>query len=129
MNNGTRTPGVRRPGQRPPARTPKERQDFANDLDDPRSLVMVSVSSDRSKGGKDPAQWQPPAEANRCEYNTQWVVVMTRFWLLADSAEKKALSDHLARCPLVTPQHRPLLRHSHSGAQAVSQVRGYTRET
>ncbi|MFC8874604.1 hypothetical protein ACFUAE_07365, partial [Streptomyces ardesiacus] len=54
-----------------PEWTPQERQDFANDLGDPRCLVLVSARSNRSKGGKDPAQWQPPAEGNRCEYNTQ----------------------------------------------------------
>ncbi|WP_333744803.1 GmrSD restriction endonuclease domain-containing protein [Streptomyces ardesiacus] len=79
--------------------TPQERQDFANDLGDPRSLVMVSASSNRSKGGKDPAQWQPPAEVNRCEYNTQWVVVKTRFRLSVDPAERKALDDELLQCP------------------------------
>ncbi|MDX3365015.1 HNH endonuclease [Streptomyces sp. ME02-6987-2C] len=82
-----------------PAWTPQERQDFANDLDDPRSLVMVSASSNRSKGGKDPAQWQPPAEVNRCEYNTQWVVVKTRFRLSVDPAERKALGKELVQCP------------------------------
>ncbi|CAL9424273.1 MULTISPECIES: DUF1524 domain-containing protein [Streptomyces] len=54
-----------------PEWTPQERQDFANDLGDPRSLVLVSARSNRSTGGKGPAQWQPPAEGNRCEYNTQ----------------------------------------------------------
>ncbi|MER6342564.1 DUF1524 domain-containing protein [Streptomyces tendae] len=79
--------------------TALERQDFANDLGDPRSLVMVSARSNRSKGGKDPAQWQPPAEGNRCEYNTYWVVVKTRFRLSVDPAEKEALVSELAQCP------------------------------
>ncbi|MEU6449782.1 HNH endonuclease family protein [Streptomyces sp. NPDC046979] len=78
--------------------TAQERQDFANDLGDARSLVMVSASSNRSKGEKDPAQWQPPADGNRCEYNTQWVVVKTRFRLSVDQAEKQALNSELARC-------------------------------
>ncbi|WP_333753016.1 HNH endonuclease family protein [Streptomyces sp. IBSBF 2394] len=79
--------------------TAQERQHFANDLGDPRSLVMVSASSNRSKGEKDPAQWQPPAEANRCEYNTEWIVVKTRFRLSVDPAEKEALGSELAECP------------------------------
>ncbi|MEU4655024.1 HNH endonuclease family protein [Streptomyces sp. NPDC023723] len=77
----------------------QERQDFANDLGDPRSLVMVSGSSNRSKGEKDPAQWQPPAEGNRCEYNTEWIVVKTRWGLSVDRAEHEALEDQLADCP------------------------------
>ncbi|MFE5598017.1 HNH endonuclease family protein [Streptomyces coelicoflavus] len=79
--------------------TPAERQDFANDLGDPRSLVMVSARSNRSKGEKDPAQWQPPAAGNRCEYNTLWVVVKTRFRLSVDPAERTALASELAACP------------------------------
>ncbi|MFE1028640.1 DUF1524 domain-containing protein [Streptomyces sp. NPDC058818] len=79
--------------------TPAERQDFANDLGDPRSLVMVSARSNRSKGEKDPAQWQPPAAGNQCEYNTLWVVVKTRFRLSVDPAEKTALNSMLADCP------------------------------
>ncbi|MFH8534941.1 DUF1524 domain-containing protein [Streptomyces tendae] len=79
--------------------TPAERQDFANDLADPRSLVMVSARSNRSKGEKDPAQWQPPAAGNRCEYNTLWVVVKTRFRLSVDPTEKAALAGELADCP------------------------------
>ncbi|MFJ4276134.1 HNH endonuclease family protein [Streptomyces coelicoflavus] len=79
--------------------TPAERQDFANDLGDPRSLVMVSARSNRSKGEKDPAQWQPPAAGNRCEYNTLWVVVKTRFRLSVDPAEQEALDSELAQCP------------------------------
>ncbi|WP_037772731.1 GmrSD restriction endonuclease domain-containing protein [Streptomyces sp. FXJ7.023] len=79
--------------------TAQERQDFANDLGDPRSLIMVSAASNRSKGGKDPAQWQAPGGGDRCEYNTEWIVVKTRFRLSVDPAEKTALGSELADCP------------------------------
>ncbi|MEV0636409.1 HNH endonuclease family protein [Streptomyces sp. NPDC050619] len=79
--------------------TARERQDFANDLDDPRSLIAVSGSSNRSKGEKDPSQWQPPAKGNWCAYNTNWVVVKTRWGLSVDETERKAIEDLLADCP------------------------------
>lgn len=36
------------------------RRAFANDLDDPRSLIAVTASSNRSKSDRDPANWLPP---------------------------------------------------------------------
>jgi hypothetical protein len=40
---------------------------YANDQGRPTSLIAVSVSSNRSKSDKDPADWLP-VEAFRCEY-------------------------------------------------------------
>lgn len=34
---------------------------FANDLDSPAALVAVTAATNRSKGDRDPASWQPPA--------------------------------------------------------------------
>ncbi|MGW7642338.1 GmrSD restriction endonuclease domain-containing protein, partial [Streptomyces decoyicus] len=39
--------------------TPERRERYANDLDAPRSLIAVSLGSNRSKGDKDPAEWMP----------------------------------------------------------------------
>lgn len=52
-----------------------ERQEYANDLNDPRALIAVTGSSNRAKGKKDPAEWQPPYVGNSCTYNTDWVAV------------------------------------------------------
>jgi hypothetical protein len=45
--------------------TTQERTAYANDLDDARSLIAVSATSNRSKSDQDPATWQPPADGCR----------------------------------------------------------------
>ena len=54
------------------------RRDFANDLDEPRSLVAVSGSSNRSKSDRDPASWRPIDENDWCQYAISWMTVKTR---------------------------------------------------
>lgn len=78
--------------------TSDQRKAFANDLTRPQ-LIAVSASSNRSKGDKDPAQWQPTRTAWRCEYVREWINVKY-FWDLAvDSAEKTAIEGMLdANC-------------------------------
>lgn len=79
-----------------------ERQAFANDLDDPRSLIAVSAASNRSKSDQDPGTWMPPTAAYHCEYATTWIVVKTRWGLAVDRAERDALAGVLAQCPDMT---------------------------
>lgn len=72
------------------------RQRFANDLRDPRSLVAVTASSNRSKADRDPAEWMPAR--GRCKYVRQWVAVKIRWQLTVDRAEKRALRRHASGC-------------------------------
>ncbi|MFP5253074.1 MAG: excalibur calcium-binding domain-containing protein [Actinomycetes bacterium] len=72
------------------------RQRFANDLRDPRSLVAVTASSNRSKSDRDPAEWMPAT--GRCKYVRQWVAVKVRWQLKVDRAEKRALRHHASGC-------------------------------
>jgi hypothetical protein len=76
-----------------------ERQAYANELGDARSLIAVFASSNRSKGDQDPAEWMPPAQDYRCTYATTWVAVKTRWGLSVDPAESEALEGILAGCP------------------------------
>ena len=71
---------------------------FANDLDHPDALIAVSASSNRSKGDRDPAEWQPPSEESWCRYVGTWVEVKARWALTADQAEVDVLRDMAAAC-------------------------------
>ncbi|MER6567475.1 HNH endonuclease family protein [Streptomyces sp. NPDC001093] len=77
----------------------KEREAYANDLEDTRALIAVSAASNRSKSDQDPATWQPPAAGYRCTYATDWVAIKTRWGLAVDPAEQAALTGILAGCP------------------------------
>ncbi|MFF0033343.1 HNH endonuclease family protein [Streptomyces avermitilis] len=79
--------------------TAKEREAYANDLDDPRALIAVSAASNRSKADHDPATWLPPLAAYRCQYVSDWVADKTRYQLAVDPTEEAALAESLSRCP------------------------------
>ncbi len=76
---------------------PDTRERFANDLGDPRALLAVSASSNRSKSDQDPAEWLP--ERRTCRYVTYWVVVKTRWSLTVDPTEQAALAGLADGCP------------------------------
>lgn len=76
------------------------RQRFANDLGDPRSLVAVDASANRSKSDSDPSGWMP--DLGRCRYVRQWVAVKIRWRLKVNRAEKQALRSYAADCKNVT---------------------------
>ncbi|WP_131770269.1 HNH endonuclease family protein [Candidatus Protofrankia californiensis] len=82
--------------------TDAQRRAYANDLDDPRSLVAVTDRLNQAKGDKDPAAWMPPATDARCRYLTEWVAVKIRWRLAVDTTEKTALTSHAATCPETT---------------------------
>lgn len=76
------------------------RQRFANDLGDPRSLVAVDASANRSKSDRDPSDWMPTLA--KCRYVRHWVAVKIRWHLKVDRAEKQALVAQAADCKNVT---------------------------
>ncbi|MEU2624617.1 HNH endonuclease family protein [Streptomyces sp. NPDC007157] len=79
--------------------TAKQREAYANDLDDPRALIAVSAASNRSKADRDPTEWLPPYAGYWCTYVTDWVADKTRYQLTIDPAEQTALTARLAACP------------------------------
>ena len=74
------------------------RREFANDLDEPRSLIAVSASSNRSKSDRDPASWRPVAEDDWCQYAISWMTVKMRWSLSVDPEEFTALQFLTERC-------------------------------
>jgi len=82
--------------------TTAQRQSFANDLGDARSLAAVTDNVNQSKGDKDPAEWMPPLTSVHCRYIGEWAAVKTRWGLTADPAEKSALTSFASGCGNVT---------------------------
>jgi hypothetical protein len=78
--------------------TESARRAYANDLDDPRSLIAVTASSNRSKSDRDPANWLPSNTAYRCEYVGAWVAIKYRWELSIDSRERVAIERVLSGC-------------------------------
>jgi hypothetical protein len=62
-------------------------------------LIAVSLSSNRSKGDRDPAEWLPPRRAYICRYLTNWVAVKYRWKLTIDSRERQTITARFRRCP------------------------------
>ncbi|WP_338898505.1 HNH endonuclease family protein [Streptomyces sp. TG1A-60] len=74
-----------------------QRRNFANDLTRPQ-LIAVTDNVNQSKGDRDPAEWMPSRSAYTCTYVRAWVQVKYYYDLSVDSAEKSALTGHLANC-------------------------------
>lgn len=78
--------------------TDQRREDFANDLAHPSTLIAVTASSNRSKGDRDPTGWRPqPSEW--CSYAKAWISVKVQWSLRADPAEVQSLERMLRVCP------------------------------
>jgi uncharacterized protein DUF1524 len=78
--------------------TSAQRQSYANDLGDYRSLVGVTDNVNQAKSDQDPAEWMPSRTAYRCTYVRAWVQVKYYYDLSVDSAEKSALTSYLSSC-------------------------------
>ncbi len=87
--------------------TAERRERYANDLAAERSLIAVSLGSNRSKGDKDPAEWMPPAKGDTCTYAADWVATKLRWKLTADRAEIKALRAAAGGCNNARVTFRP----------------------
>jgi len=74
------------------------RRAFANDLSDPRTLIAVTASSNRSKSDRDPADWLPTNTAYRCDYIGTWVAIKHRWELAIDTREQAAIQRVLRGC-------------------------------
>lgn len=67
--------------------SPSQRQRFANDMSDGRSLIAVTAGQNRSKGDKDLSNWLPPREEALCTYVSTWVAVKAQWKLSMDPSE------------------------------------------
>lgn len=78
--------------------TAAQRMDFANDLEDSRSLIAVTASLNRSKGDRDVAGWLPLRA--QCNYISNWIAVKWRFDLTVDPIEGEFLQDKITSCKI-----------------------------
>lgn len=74
------------------------RRNYANDLGYAGTLRAVTASTNRSKGGADPADWMPPRQIHHCKYIGTWIAVKYRWRLSADPAERRVLARYVKRC-------------------------------
>lgn len=59
---------------------------YGNDTTDPRTLIAVSATSNRTKGDKDPSNWLPQ-EPDVCRFIGDWVAIKARWSLTMDESE------------------------------------------
>lgn len=81
---------------------------FANDLDDPRTLVAVSAASNQAKGNADPTNWIPTDPDAVCGYLADWIAVKARWGLTMDQSEAGRIRNLLDDgCPGQTVEPWP----------------------
>ncbi len=80
--------------------TSGQRETYANDLADYRTLVGVTDDVNQAKGDQDIAEWLPTYD--RCRYLGEFVAVKHRFSLSVDSSEKSAMQSLASGCADVT---------------------------
>jgi hypothetical protein len=80
--------------------SPAQREAFANDLTDSRSLIAVTASLNRQKSDQDPSTWLPPVD--KCTYVSNWIAIKVRYSLTVDTAEANALTTLVASCAITS---------------------------
>ena len=74
------------------------KRSYYNDLTDPRHLIAVTSSANRSKGSRGPDEWKPPDETYWCTYADTWVDIKVRWELSVTTDELDALQLMLLAC-------------------------------
>ena len=79
---------------------------YANDLDDPNTLIAVDRPLNLQKRAKDPAEWWPQDELYQVDYVRAWVAVKLKWGLMASLRELIALQELLGD-QVELPQEAP----------------------
>jgi hypothetical protein len=83
---------------------------FGNDLEDLRTLNLVTGEVNSAKGEADPSNWLPPDDTQLCTYLADWLAIKVRWSLSMDQSEHGRIGNLLEdRCPgqLVAPAPPP----------------------
>lgn len=75
-----------------------KKQQYANDLTNPRHLLAVSASANRSKSDKGPGEWKPSKTEYHCQYAIDWTTVVTSWELSMSGGDKNAIIEMLDTC-------------------------------
>ena len=78
--------------------TPATRELFANDVDHPATLVILSRGSGHNPRNQGPEEWRPSNETTWCGYAIDWVTVKQRWELGVTADERAALIEMLQTC-------------------------------
>lgn len=78
--------------------TRDQRAAYANDLEDPLTLVAVGAAANRAKGAKGPEEWLPPNGPYVCRYVADWIAVKAHWRLSMDERERVTVGNILADC-------------------------------
>ena len=75
-----------------------KKQNYANDLSNPNTLIAVASGANRSKSAKDPALWLPKNNDYICDYVKTWKEIKSKWQLFMDIQETKAIDKILSNC-------------------------------
>jgi hypothetical protein len=74
------------------------KRNYYNDLSDPKHLIAVTASANRSKGSRGPESWKPSDTSYWCVYAHTWANIKTRWELTVTTSELAALTSMLSTC-------------------------------
>jgi hypothetical protein len=74
------------------------KRNYYNDLSDPKHLIAVTASANRSKGSRGPESWKPTDTSYWCAYAHTWATIKTRWELTVTASELGALTVMLNKC-------------------------------
>ena len=79
-----------------------KKNEYYNYLSDPRHLIAITRSENRSKGSRGPDEWVPKNVSYLCDYAYSWARINTRWGLTVTDGELTALRRLLEPC-----EHEP----------------------
>jgi len=74
------------------------KRNYYNDLSDPKHLIAVTASANRSKGSRGPESWKPTDTTYWCVYAHSWATIKIRWDLTVTTSELAALTSMLNTC-------------------------------
>ena len=75
-----------------------ERKKYNNSLDEYYHLIATCLSTNTSKGQRDPADWLPPNRAYWCTYLEDWIAIKRKWELSMDQLEANTIRKGLQVC-------------------------------